>query len=114
MKQLLAPPSIAKVKHATRSRRQLRGQVAMAQLAHDAERDRKRHLMPVATTPSTRPEAMTPVDETVRYVLADREHVDDVNTHQAIAHADAELRSARQITEIAAEAAALLLGPVPE
>jgi hypothetical protein len=46
--------------------------------------------------------------------LADREHVDDVNTRQAIAHADAELRSARQITEIAAEAAALLLGPVPE
>jgi hypothetical protein len=69
MKQLLAPPSIAKVKHATRSRRQLRGQVAMAQLAHEAERDRKRHLMPVATTPSTRPEAMTPVDETVRYVF---------------------------------------------
>jgi len=59
-------------------------------------------------------EATTPVEETVRYVLATRKHVNDVNTHHAIARQDAELRSARQIKAIAAEAAELLLAPAPD
>jgi hypothetical protein len=37
-----------------------------------------------------------------------------VNARQAIARQNAELRSSRQITAIAAEAAELLLAPAPE
>jgi hypothetical protein len=59
-------------------------------------------------------EATTPVEETVRHVLAVRKHVEEVNARQTIAHQYAELRSARQITAIAAEAAELLLTPAPD
>jgi hypothetical protein len=59
-------------------------------------------------------EATTPVEERVRHVLAVRKHVEEVNARQAIAYQYAELRSARQITAIAAEAAELLLTPTPD
>jgi hypothetical protein len=58
-------------------------------------------------------EATTPVEETVRYVLATRKHVNDVNALHAIERQDAELRSVRQIKAIAAEAAELLLAAAP-
>jgi hypothetical protein len=65
-------------------------------------------------TATKRPETTTPEEETVRGVLATRKHVEDVNARQAIARQNAELRSSRQITAIAAEAAELLLAPAPE
>jgi hypothetical protein len=40
-------------------------------------------------------EATTPVEETVRVVLADRRQVEEVNARQTLAHQDAELRSVR-------------------
>jgi hypothetical protein len=74
---------------------------------------RRRHLRPEATIATTRPEATTPAEETVRDVLADRKRVEDLNARQTIARQDAELRSARQITAIVAGAAELLLVPAP-
>jgi hypothetical protein len=70
----------------------------------------KRHSMPEAATATTRPEATTPAEETVRDVLADRRQVEEVNARRTIARQYAELRSARQIRAIAAEAAQLLPG----
>jgi hypothetical protein len=78
-------------------------------IAPTLKRHRKRHSMPEAATATTRPVATTPAEETVRDVLADRRQVEEVNARRTIARQYAELRSARQITAIAAEAAQLLL-----
>jgi hypothetical protein len=75
------------------------------------KRHRKLRSRPTATK---RPEATTPEEETARSVLATRNYIEDVNARQAITRHDAELRSARQITAIAAEAAELILAPAPE
>jgi hypothetical protein len=78
-------------------------------IASTLKRHRKCRSRPTASK-----EATTPVEETVRDVLATRKHVDDVNVRQAIARQDAELKSARQIAAIAAEVAELLLAPAPD
>jgi hypothetical protein len=70
--------------------------------------------MPEAATATTRPEATTPIEQTVRDVLVERERVDKVNAGRTIARQYAEARWARQIKAIAAEAAELLLAPAPE
>jgi hypothetical protein len=59
-------------------------------------------------TATTRSEVTTRAEETARDVLTARQQVDEINARQTIARWDAELRSARQITAIAAEAAELL------
>jgi hypothetical protein len=46
-------------------------------------------------TATTRPEVTTPVEETVRDVLAARQRVDEINARQIIARRDAERRCAR-------------------
>jgi hypothetical protein len=78
----------------------------------------KRHLRrpswPEATTAAMRPEPVTPTEKTVRDELAARQHVEQVSAGRSMARQYAEARSARQITAIATEAAALLLAPVPE
>src|SRR5262245_84184 len=70
------------------------------------KRHRKRdYSMSEETTATARPEVTTPVAQTVRDVLAERERVDKVNASRTIASQYAEARWARQIKAIAAEAA---------
>jgi hypothetical protein len=83
-------------------------------IAPTLKRHRKRDSMPEETIATARQEPMTPMEETVQDLLAGREQVEEMNAHQINARRDAEAKSARQITAIATEAAALLLGPVPE
>jgi hypothetical protein len=77
----------------------------------------KRHLRrpswPEATA-AMGPEPVTPTEKTVRDELAARQHVEQVSAGRSMARQYAEARSARQITAIATEAAALLLAPAPE
>jgi hypothetical protein len=95
-------------------RETLQDELRSVAIAPTPKRPRRRRSGQEASTASTRPETFTPVEETVRDVLADRRQVEEVNARQTIARQHAELRSARQITAIAAEAAELLLAPAPE
>jgi hypothetical protein len=92
-------------------RETLQEELSSVAIAPTLKPHRKRRSKLTATK---RPKATTPAEETVRDVLATRKHLDNVNARQAIARQDDELRSARQITAIAAEAAELLLAPAPE
>jgi hypothetical protein len=82
-------------------------------IAPTLKRHRRRPSWPEATTATMRPEP-TPTEKTVRDELAARQHVEHVSAGRSMARQYAEARSARQITAIATEAAALLLAPVPE
>jgi hypothetical protein len=83
-------------------------------IAPTLKRPRKRDSMPEETIATARQEPMTPMEETARDELAARQHVEQVSAGRSMARQHAEARSARQITAIATEAAALLLAPVPE
>jgi hypothetical protein len=83
-------------------------------IAPTLKRPRTRDSMPEETIATARQEPMTPMEETVRDELAARQHVEQVSAGRSMARQHAEARSARQITAIATEAAALLLAPVPE
>jgi uncharacterized Zn finger protein (UPF0148 family) len=83
-------------------------------IAPTLKRHRKRDSMPEETIATARQEPMTPMVETVQDLLAGRKQVEEMNARQINARQDAEAESARQIMAIATEAAALLLGPVPE
>jgi hypothetical protein len=70
--------------------------------------------MPEETIATTWPEAATPMEQTVRDVLVEREQADKVNADWTIARQHAEARWGRQIKAIAAAAAELILAPAPE
>jgi hypothetical protein len=91
-----------------------RGRLRSVVIAPTLKRPRKRDSMPEETIATARQEPMTPMEETVRDELAARQHVEQVSAGRSMARQHAEARSARQITAIATEAAALLLAPVPE
>jgi len=80
-------------------------------IATTLKRHRKRDSMPEETIATARQEPMTPMEETVQDLLAGRKQVEEMNASQINARQDAEAESARQITAIATEAAALLLRP---
>lgn len=94
--------------------RTIEAELQSVAIAPTLKRHRKRPSWPEATTATMRPEPMTPMEATVRGELAARKHVEQVNAGRTIARQYAEARSARQITEIAVEAAQLLLAPAPE
>jgi hypothetical protein len=83
-------------------------------IAPTLKRHRKRGSMPEETIATARQEPMTLMEETVQDLLAGRKQVEKTNARQINARQDADAESARQITAIATEAAALLLRPVPE
>ena len=103
-----------KKRSASPGERTVEDELRSVAIAPTLKRPRKRDSMPEETIATARQEPMTPMEETVRDELAARQHVEQVSAGRSMARQYAEARSARQITAIATEAAALLLAPVPE